>query len=64
MGRYAICRSHLRIFLSTSSSNGSLIVCFEREKMILKQGEMLRHIQKEFMIIFVEMTEIYKRHTT
>ena len=25
MGRYAICRSHLRIFLSTSSSNGSLI---------------------------------------
>ena len=37
--------------------------CFERKKMITKQGEILRHIQEEFIITFVEMIEIYKRHT-
>ena len=37
--------------------------CFERSKMITKQGEISRHIQEEFIITFVEMIEIYKRHT-
>ena len=36
--------------------------CFERNKMITKQGEILRHIQEEFIINFVEMIKIYKRH--
>ena len=37
---------------------------FERNKMITKQGEILRHIQEEFIIIFSEMIKIYKRHTS
>ena len=31
--------------------------------MITKQGKILRHIQEEFIITFVEMIKIYKRHT-
>ena len=31
--------------------------------MITKQGEILRHIHEECIIIFVKMIEIYKTHT-
>ena len=34
-----------------------------KEKLITKQGEILRHIEEEFIITFVEMFRIYKRHT-
>ena len=31
--------------------------------MITNQGGILRHIQEEFIITFIEMIKIYKRHT-
>ena len=56
------------VFVSNMFSNSRLIddmfgSYFERKKMITKQGEILRHIQEEFIITFVEMIKIYKRHT-
>jgi hypothetical protein len=38
------------------------VFVFKEIKMITKQGEILRHIQEEFKINFVEMIKIYKRH--
>ena len=40
-----------------------LAAVLKEKKKITKQGEILRHIQEEFIVTFVEMIEIYTRHT-
>ena len=61
---YFILSSLFRIFFTIEDWFRNVYIfgsCFERNKMITKQGGILRHIQEEFMITFVEMIKINKK---
>ena len=56
---YHLCFEYFSQFKIDSETHTYMAAVLEEKKNITKQGEILRHIQEEFIITFVEMIEIH-----